>query len=78
METIIQAIKSNDLVKAGRAFNAIMAERTKELVESRKLEVTKLYIEGEEPIDDDVDDESEDDESEDDKKDDKKAKKEDK
>ena len=58
MEQLIEAIKSNDLVKAKKAFGAIMTERTLNLVESRKLDIAKsVLIEGEESEEDDEDSE---------------------
>lgn len=54
MEQLIEAIKSNDLVKAKKAFGAIMSERKLSLVESRKLEIARsVLIEGEESEEDD-------------------------
>lgn len=49
----IEAIKTRDLVKAKRAFGAIMAEKNLSEVEARRLEIAKsVMIEGEEPEDD--------------------------
>lgn len=49
MDAFIDAVKSNDLVKAKKAFGPIMLERTNALVESRKRELAaKIMIEGEE------------------------------
>lgn len=68
MEDIISAIKSNDLVKAKRAFNAIMLERTSNLIESRKIDIARsIIIEGEEPEDDEEDEDEKDSKSEKDK-----------
>lgn len=53
MENFISAIKSNDLVQAKKAFNAIMLERTADLIEERKKHIAaSVMIEGEEPEDD--------------------------
>ncbi len=49
MEALMEAVKSNDLVKVTKAFNAIMAERTTSLIEQRKKDIAKsVMIEGEE------------------------------
>ncbi|ARW58150.1 prohead core protein [Serratia phage X20] len=65
MEDFVSAVKSNDLIKAKKAFNAIMLERTAGLIEEqRKLIAQSIMIEGEEPEDEDEDKESKDDKSE--------------
>lgn len=49
MDAFIDAVKSNDLVKAKKAFGPIMLERANALVESRKRELAaQIMIEGEE------------------------------
>lgn len=49
MEALMEAVKSNDLVKVTKAFNVIMAERTTSLIEQRKKDIAKsVMIEGEE------------------------------
>ncbi|UYM28830.1 prohead core protein [Serratia phage vB_SspM_LC53] len=64
MEDFVSAVKSNDLIKAKKAFNAIMLERTAGLIEEqRKLIAQSIVIEGEEP-EDEEDKESKDDKSE--------------
>lgn len=56
MEDFVSAVKSNDLIKAKKAFNAIMLERTAGLIEEqRKLIAQSIVIEGEEPKDDEED-----------------------
>lgn len=67
MEDLIEAIKSNDLVKAKKAFGPIMAERAMSVMESRKLEIARsVIIEGEESEEDeDSEDEDEDTKDED-------------
>ncbi|ARW57598.1 prohead [Serratia phage CHI14] len=57
MEDFVSAVKSNDLIKAKKAFNAIMLERTAGLIEEqRKLIAQSIVIEGEEPKDDEEED----------------------
>lgn len=49
MDAFINAVKTNDLVKAKKAFGSIMSERTAALVEARKRELaSQVMIEGEE------------------------------
>ena len=61
MEDFISAIKSNDLVKAKKAFNGIMLEQTAGLISKRKIEIAQsIVIEGEEAKEDDEPDEDED------------------
>lgn len=48
----IEAIKTRDLVKAKRAFGAIMAEKNLSEIEQRRLDIARsVMIEGEEPED---------------------------
>lgn len=57
MEDFISALKSNDLVKAKKAFGAIMLEQTADLISQRRVEIAKsVMIEGEEKEDDEKDD----------------------
>ena len=57
MEDFISAIKSNDLVKAKKAFGAIMLEQTADLISQRRVEIAQsIMIEGEEKEDDENDD----------------------
>ncbi|BBC78237.1 prohead [Escherichia phage EcS1] len=57
MEDFVSAVKSNDLIKAKKAFSAIMLERTAGLVaEQRKLIAQSIVIEGEEAEDNDDED----------------------
>ncbi|UNA02281.1 prohead core protein [Serratia phage SP1] len=52
----IEAIKTRDLVKAKRAFGAIMAEKNLSEIDERRLAIAKsVMIEGEEPEDEDED-----------------------
>ncbi|ULA52689.1 prohead core protein [Enterobacter phage vB-EclM_KMB20] len=62
MEDFISALKSNDLVKAKKAFGAIMLEQTADLISQRRVEIAQsIMIEGEEKEDDeDENDDSED------------------
>ncbi|AJD81981.1 prohead core protein [Yersinia phage vB_YenM_TG1] len=65
MEQLIEAIKSNDLVKAKKALGSIMLERTSTLVEAEKIAMAKsVMIEGEEPESEEKDDSEEDEEEE--------------
>lgn len=49
MDAFIEAIKSNDLIKAKKAFGAIMSERTVSEVEEMRVSLAKaIVIEGEE------------------------------
>lgn len=49
MDDFVSALKSNDLVKAKKAFGAIMLERTSDLISQRKVEIAQsIMIEGEE------------------------------
>lgn len=59
MDAFIDAVKSNDLVKAKKAFGPIMLERTNALIEARKRELAaQIMIEGEESDEEkDMDDE---------------------
>lgn len=58
MDAFIDAVKSNDLVKAKKAFGPIMLERTNALIESRKRELAAaIMIEGEAPEEKEMDDE---------------------
>ncbi|AHI61090.1 prohead core protein [Enterobacter phage vB-EclM_KMB19] len=57
MEDFISALKSNDLVKAKKAFGAIMLEQTADLISQRRVEIAQsVMIEGEEKEDDEKDD----------------------
>lgn len=57
MEDFISALKSNDLVKAKKAFGAIMLEQTADLISQRRVEIAQsIMIEGEEKEDDEKDD----------------------
>lgn len=68
MQDFISAIKSNDLVKATKAFGPIMSERIVGLIESRKAEIARsVLIEGEEPDEDEDEDEDKDEKDESDK-----------
>lgn len=59
MDAYINAVKSNDLVKAKKAFGPIMLERTAALIENRRKELAAaIMIEGEEK-EEDFDDEDE-------------------
>jgi hypothetical protein len=61
MEDFISALKSNDLVKAKKAFGAIMLEQTADLISQRRVEIAQsVMIEGEEKEDDEENDDSED------------------
>jgi hypothetical protein len=61
MEDFISALKSNDLVKAKKAFGAIMLEQTADLISQRRVEIAQsIMIEGEEKEDDEENDDSED------------------
>ena len=61
MEDFISALKSNDLVKAKKAFGAIMLEQTADLISHRRVELAQsIMIEGEEKEDDEENDDSED------------------
>lgn len=61
MEDLIEAIKSNDLVAVKKAFAPLIAEKTSELIEARKIEIAQsVMIEGEEADDDDEDDDKDD------------------
>ena len=61
MEDFISALKSNDLVKAKKAFGAIMLEQTADLISQRRVEIARsIMIEGEEKEDDEENDDSED------------------
>ncbi|QPI13943.1 hypothetical protein MYO4S_00187 [Serratia phage 4S] len=75
MDAFLEAIMSKDLVKAEKAFGAIMAEKTMELIEKEKVRIAQsVVIEGEESEDDedeDKDDKEKSDKSEKDEKDDK-------
>ena len=69
MESLIEAIKSNDLVAARKLFAEAMAARTTDLIKEEKIAIARNFlIEGEEPDDED-DDEDEDSDDKDDKKD---------
>lgn len=49
MDAFIEAIKSNDLIKAKKAFGAIMSERTVSEVEAMRVNLAaSIVIEGEE------------------------------
>lgn len=64
MENYISAIKSNDLIKAKKAFNAIMLERTAGLIEEQhKVIAQSILIEGEEPEEDEDDEDGKEDKS---------------
>lgn len=57
MEDFISALKSNDLVKAKKAFGAIMLEQTADLISQRRVEIAQsVMIEGEEKEDNEKDD----------------------
>jgi hypothetical protein len=75
MEDFISALKSNDLVKAKKAFGAIMLEQTADLISQRRVEIAQsIMIEGEEKEDDkdeDTDSEDKDDKEKSDSKDEK-------
>ncbi|WJZ28070.1 prohead [Serratia phage 92A1] len=63
MDAFLEAIMSKDLVKAEKAFSAIMAEKTQALIEKEKVAIAaSVVVEGE-------DEEDEEDEDKDDKKD---------
>lgn len=49
MDAFIEAIKSNDLIKAKKAFGSIMSERTVSEIEELRVALAKsIVIEGEE------------------------------
>lgn len=49
MDAFIEAIKSNDLIKAKKAFGSIMSERTVSEIEELRVALAKsIMIEGEE------------------------------
>lgn len=61
MDAFIDAVKSNDLVKAKKAFGPIMLERTNALMEARKRELAAaIMIEGEAPEEEEEMDDEED------------------
>lgn len=70
MEALIQAVMSNDLVKAKRYFGEAMeSHKQKALEEQRKLIAGQIMVEGEEPDDDDDDTDDNDDTSDEDEDD---------
>lgn len=72
MDAFLEAIMSKDLVKAEKAFGAIMAEKTMELIEKEKVNIARaIMIEGEESEEDEDESEEDDDEDDSDDKDDK-------
>ncbi|WCZ66385.1 prohead core protein [Yersinia phage MHG19] len=61
MDAFIEAIKSNDLIKAKKAFGSIMSERTVSEIEEMRIALAKsIMIEGEEESDDEDSEEKED------------------
>ncbi|WDS61715.1 prohead core protein [Cronobacter phage vB_Cdu_VP8] len=67
----IEAIKTRDLVKAKRAFGAIMAEKNLSEIDQRRLDIARsIMIEGEEPEDDEDHDDADKGEKDTKKKDD--------
>lgn len=60
MDAFINAVKSDDLVKAKKAFGPIMLERTAALMEARKKELAaKIMIEGEDDLSKEKDEDEE-------------------
>lgn len=68
MEDLIEAIKSNDLVAAKKAFGPLISERANSLIEERKIEIARsVMIEGEESPEEEEDDEEDETENDDSK-----------
>lgn len=70
MNSLLEAIKNNDLIKAQRAFAEGMKSHVAEILEREKTRIgANIFIEGEEKTDpdDDEDEDDEDDDEDDDK-----------
>ena len=61
MDDLIQAITSNDFVKAKQCFEESMKSKVDKVLENRKIEISKsVFVEGEVPdTDEDEEDEEE-------------------
>lgn len=65
MEKLLEAIKTNDLIKAQKALTESMKDRVAALIKEEKIALARaVFVEGEEPEDDD-EDEAEEDKSDD-------------
>ena len=66
MEKLLEAIKTNDLIKAQKALTESMKDRVAALIKEEKIALARaVFVEGEEPEDDDEAEEDKSDDEED-------------